>query len=225
MELKAEAAVTSTILQRIEQSTADHKDMASVHHGEVISQLTMMEALIQQTMAQVQQSVKSVGAISMSRAAAMHQALADIRQEQKQGPRPSTHEQSSAILGEVRDDGSLQTEQASAKLSKGAHHEIDQSVAESIERLGSLIHEKERTFDTFNDDDDDTCESILEDLSNILTAAKHLARGLAEASPSLPERHGYLAAARALNRFNKTHGSRSMTLNPKGTSPLKRHIE
>lgn len=224
MQLKAEAAVSATTLQRIEQSTADHMDMASLHHGEVISQFGMMEALIKQTMAQVQKSVESVGAISVSRAEAMHQALAEIRQEQQRGPPTSADEHSFAALGAVRCGGSLEREQAPTGLGNTAHQEIDQSMAESIERLGNLIHEKERTFDTFdgdsNEDDDETCESILEDLGNILTAAKHFVRGLAESSASSSERHDYLAAARSLNRFNKIHGSRSLTLNPNGMSLL-----
>jgi hypothetical protein len=225
MQLKAEAAVSAATLQRIEQSTVDHMDMASLRHGEVISQLTMMEALIQQTMAQVQLSVESVGAISTSRAEAMHQTLAKIRQEQQRGPAASASGYDSATLGGARGDGSLNSVHASMGLGNKAHHEIDQSVGESIDRLGNLIHEKESTFDTLDGDDDETCESILEDLGNVLTAAKHLARGLAEASPSLSDRQGYLAAARALNRFNRIHGSRSLTINPGGMSLFELHVE
>lgn len=167
---------------------------------------------MKQALGQVQKSVESMGAVSTDRAEAMHNTLTDILHQQQREPASVTDEEAYTILGEVNEDGSLRKEQDAAISSDTLDVKIERGLLESVERLSSLIHEKERTFDTFDDEEDDNemCDSIIEDLGNILNAAKQHAKAMAEGSQE------FGTAARLLNRFSKTHASNSLRLNSEG---------
>lgn len=87
---------------------------------------------------------------------------------------------------------------------QGMTSKADTYVQASIQRLGQLVHEKERTFDVF-DSTNTQCNSIIEDLSNILNTAKQHATDQAQGE-----------VAFAVAKFSKAHASHVLTINAQG---------
>lgn len=118
---------------------------------------------------------------------------------------PSGCSDHSSTLGELTDD-------ESADVKNSEPSTIDQAVAgeagaqllESIRQLGRLVHTRERTFDTFHGADVES-DCIIQDLNNILDAAKKHAVDTAEHS-----------AVRAIAQFTKAHGNYKIILNAQG---------
>jgi hypothetical protein len=134
-----------------------------------------------------------------------HTQLQDILCQVKQlvqntsTPRPT---KISGIVGEVNDDKSISADNDdSATANQEIANKLDASLLESIERLGQLVHEKERTFG----DDDVEYDTIIQSLGSILGPAK---RHAADTTQDI--------LARAVTQFTKRHGSHGITLNSQG---------
>lgn len=134
-----------------------------------------------------------------------HTQLQDILCQVKQlvqNTSTSRSKKVSRIIGEVNDDGSMSADNGgSAIANQDIANKSDAHLLESIERLGRLVHEKERTFG----DDDVEYDAIIQSLGSILGAAKRHAADAAQ---------GILA--RAITQFTKRHGSHGVTLNSQG---------
>lgn len=188
--IREQGAESSATLGRLEQASATQSQMASTMQQEIISRLVSHETMI-----------KERDALRNNQANAMQDMLSQIMQQFQDALkcRPDT---SSGVLGEVNEDGIMSVDNSDpATPDLGMTDGSDAQLFESIERLGRLVHEKERTFD----DDDVECDTILESLSNILDTAKKRASDMAEDS-----------LARAIGQFTKRHGSYGVVLNSQG---------
>lgn len=202
------AVGATSAIGRLEHAAATHTETASQYHDEIKSRLDAHTALLTQS-----------ASVSNSQAGAVQDTLAQILQLlQQQNTGLVQPSEASGILGEIVGDGDEPIrEQTPSNLD--AVDSVDEHLVRSIERLGQLVQEKERTYDTFDSDDDD-CDAIIEDLSNILSEAKKKSRDLADNAEELDCGRRYGRLARSITHFNKVHGSNTMTINPRGESCL-----
>lgn len=136
-----------------------------------------------------------------------HTQLQDILCQVKQLVQNTSTSRSTnalGIIGELNDDGSMSTDdEGSATANQDEANKLDAHLLESIERLGRLVHEKERTFG--DDDDDVVYDTIIQSVGSLLGAAKRYAADTAQDTLS-----------RAIARFAKRHGSHGVILNSQG---------
>jgi hypothetical protein len=158
--------------------------------------------------------------MSNSQADAMQATLAQILQlvQQQQNASPAQASEASSILGEIVGEGD-EPMQGVTPSHADSIEIVDKNLLESIERLGQLVQEKERAYDTFFNDDD-TCASIIEDLGNILNEAKKQTKELSENAERICRSRRYGQLGQSITRFAKVHGSNTITINPKGESVL-----
>lgn len=129
---------------------------------------------------------------------------------------PSVQDRGSGLLGEVDDDGSILGEAIDTEVTQGeAADTMDQSLSESIQRLGRLVQAKERRFDTVYESDDEA-DAITEDLDRLLESAKQQVEKMARESAHAGSGKEYGEAARTIARFSKGYARYGMVVNPKG---------
>lgn len=142
-----------------------------------------------------------MAAVNNNQATALQDMLFQIKQ-QVQNASASRSSDVSGILSEVNEDGCMSVRNDdSNKSNQGMTHGLNAQLLDSIEELGRLVHEKERTFDN----DDVECDTIIQSLGNILDSAKKHAADTARDT-----------LARAITQFAKRHGSHEVILNSQG---------
>lgn len=199
MDVKAMAVDATSAIRRLEHAFATHTITASQYQGEIKSRLD--------------------GSVSDSQAGAMQDAVGRILQLLEQrNTSPAQASDASGILGEILGEGDEPMQHVTPSHADPIEV-VDKNLLESIERLGQLVQEKERTYDTLFDDDD-TCASIIEDLGNILSEAKKKTKSLSENAERFCCSRRYSQLAQSIARFNKVHGSNTMTINPRSESCL-----
>lgn len=188
-------------LERIEQASDNSTSAASVHHKAIIARLDRNHSLLMEAKA-----------IDATKASTIEDKISEILSGVEK--LASQGDKTQPPVREVNADASIEHDsEKSANLPTVS--EQDLSVLQSIQRLGQLVRQKERTFDTFYSDNDE-CDSIIEDLNTILSAAKQRLKNMLKDAETEDDKRKYENISCFLMKFSKAHGSSTVTLNPKG---------
>lgn len=195
--LQKQTHMQSTQLSRLESNLSS--DISAIEHG------------IQNRFSSVQQAIEAIPYVSGSDMRTMNTLLQQIKDQLNSVPNQhnSPHE---TIIHETTCEASYNTAQQDNK-----QQSISQDVIDSIDQLSSLIHEKNRMFDTYVNDDDDA-ECIIQQLRTLGQAAQKRRDHIQQLSSldSIESGDSVKTFNRLMNRFGRSFGQGLLSINPEG---------
>lgn len=205
LDLRSQVAETRSTLEKLGQASIADFQTLSIHQDKIKFRLDSYAS-----------TLVRAAFIGNTQTCAVQNTLAQILELLQQPPRYPQARQASFIPGAIGGHRSKPDESFSITTPPQlTTNEVNESLFKSIQRLGQLVREKERTFDTF-DSDYAECDAINGDLGNILKAAKQSARAIAARAKEGKSRRKYSDVARSISHFTKAHASNILTINAEG---------